>query len=373
VSKIVHHEFPIPTIPPPEAIPKPQINDPSFSTQVSATPTPSSQIEKAPPPNLSTPQGPTPQWNASPPGSQTVVPDSAPSSTPALEDALPQQLLSFYIAIKRQLTTSFSKAPPYTIQRFSELILHPTAHYRTLPSYLRALDRVLSVSSTSLEYPLPAADPIASGYGKSYLAVSHPSSSDDFNGAALTRIPWLRDTDIRAASVQANAERVLSGELRTESTSLIDGPNGAGSLETVTVSRDRDPHALAQTATPDGHQHGGEAVQGGRVTRSSTAQARKDEVIEADTEEEPVHARGPEEIGLEDVGPQATGRASGKFDAEAALGRPGEAEGTGNSVMIGGDGETTQEKSGMEVDGQRVDGDASSKDDPQASVDTGAG
>lgn len=37
--------------------------------------------------------------------------------------------------------------PPFTIQRICELILHPRAHYTSLPKYLRALNRATSVSS----------------------------------------------------------------------------------------------------------------------------------------------------------------------------------------------------------------------------------
>lgn len=37
--------------------------------------------------------------------------------------------------------------PPFTIQRLCELALHPRKHYTSLPKYLRALTRVISVSS----------------------------------------------------------------------------------------------------------------------------------------------------------------------------------------------------------------------------------
>ena len=128
-----------------------------------------------------------------------------------------------------------------------------------------------------------------------------------------------------------NSERPLAGDLRTESTSLIDGPNGAGSLETVTVSVNgmtrtlkRDALSLVPTHFENAHL-GSEAVPSGRTTRSSAASALARQE-EDETEEERVHARGPDEIGIEDMGPQATDRAAGGFDVEAALGRPGEGE-----------------------------------------------
>lgn len=42
--------------------------------------------------------------------------------------------------------------PPFTIQRICELILSPTSHYSSLPKYLRALNRVLNVSSERSAY-----------------------------------------------------------------------------------------------------------------------------------------------------------------------------------------------------------------------------
>ena len=183
------------------------------------------------------------------------------------------------------------------------------------------------MSSTADIYPLSLVAPGSAENGddttNTYLALgSTTPDRDDFNGAALTRIPWLRDTN----SVLTSTERPLTSDLRTESTSLIDGPNGAGSLETVTVSINGMSNAARES---NGSKIGSGITSGaseqpysGRVTRSSTAMARKEE--EAD--EERVHARGPDEIGMEDMGPQPTTRGSGGFDVEAAVGRVGEGE-----------------------------------------------
>ncbi|MCJ1394170.1 hypothetical protein MMC18_007048 [Xylographa bjoerkii] len=265
-----------------------------------------------------------------------MVPDSQPSSISPPPGTLPPQLLSLYSAVQKTLTSKFSTSPPHTIQRLAELVLRPSSHYRTLPSYLRALDRVLSVSSTADAFPLPliaTRNTIENGASEatSYLGAggptAHTRSHDEFNGAALTRIPWLREPN----HMLMNSDRPLAGDLRTESTSLIDGPNGAGSLETVTVSVNgmtrtmkRDPLGLVLIQSENAHP-GSEAVQSGRITRSSTASAlaRKEE---EEADEERIHARGPDEIGVEDMGPQATDRAAGEFDVEAALGRPGEGE-----------------------------------------------
>lgn len=49
------------------------------------------------------------------------------------------------------ILSHFHRAP-FTIQRLTELILTPTLHYRSLPKYLRALNRVLNVSSERNAY-----------------------------------------------------------------------------------------------------------------------------------------------------------------------------------------------------------------------------
>ena len=47
---------------------------------------------------------------------------------------------------------------------------------------------------------------------------------------------------------------------------------------------------------------------------------------EEDGEGPRVHARGPDVIGMEDMGPQAAGSGTGGLDIEGALGRRGEGE-----------------------------------------------
>ena len=261
-----------------------------------------------------------------------MIPDSQPSVSEA-DGTLPPQLLSLYSSVQTALQTSFVHSPPYTVQRLAELIISPTNHYKTLPSYLRALDRVISVSSTANNFPLPSLASNGEGDNYSFLGSVDSSEVDDFNGAALTRIPWLRDT----ASLLSSGERPLTTDLRTESTSLIDGPNGAGSIETVTVSVNglsnttRNP--MQQRLNVSGRTESEVDARMEHGLASADDLQASNVLVEA--EEEEVHARGPEEIGVEDLGPQDAARSPGSnhhllhsaiFDAEAALGRPGEAE-----------------------------------------------
>lgn len=47
----------------------------------------------------------------------------------------------------------FEGQPPFTIQRLSELILRPSEHHHTLPKYISALKRLLSVTATRDAFP----------------------------------------------------------------------------------------------------------------------------------------------------------------------------------------------------------------------------
>lgn len=352
---------------------------------MSASNSQGSQKENAPPQSPkscleSISESPIPARQPSPAQTTSV---SLPPGT------LPPQLLSLLSSIKKNLNTYFSVNPPHTIQRLSELVLHPTKHYRTLPSYLRALDRVISVSTTADVYPHSTIAATFQGSASnggalvngtistSYLAPSAPSlhsSSDDsdgrddsLSGAVLTRIPWLRNTSDSAS------DRV--GDLHTESTSLIDGPNGAGSLETVTVSM----NGIARTGVvPPGNVLLSQPDTGistvGRQTRSSTvaaAVARKEEAEDDGEGEERIHARGPEEIGVEDMGPQSVATEGAiVFDVEGALGRRGEGEkiltadkegdqdGDGDIVLADLDGKVEGEEGAADRSGENVGPDA---------------
>lgn len=270
------------------------------------------------------------------------------ASIAAPDGTLPPQLLSILNSIRTTLTTNFAVAPPHTIQRLAELILRPRTHYRSLASYLRALDRVVSVSSGADLFPLPTVSmPDASSEGGTTLlngASGALGSDESLGGALLTPIPWLRNEQ--------------HGEVRIESTETVEGPNGVGSIETVSVSVRGIPSTTSSAATTVQVQEqtmrdAGAVTQGellrqeqeagvvpvaqshvGRQTRSATARGLAEEggsggasAKAADDEEHP-HARGPEEVGMEDMGPQERTGGKAGFDVEAALGRTVSHKGT---------------------------------------------
>lgn len=268
--------------------------------------------------------------SASPPPPLLFRPISEPNITEP-PSTFPPQLLSLLSSIKTELKAQFASVPPHTIQRLAELILRPTLHYRTLPSYLRALDRIVSVCTPANKFPLSDHRSYATPNGRilnGSLTPDPPATHnayDFFGGAELTPIPWLNNG--AKSPSYPNSEHVTASDLRTESTSLIDGPNGAGSVETVTVNgigrvaheglsrRDEDMGSMPITS---------QAIYGDRVLRSNADRPKgKDEGGE-EAEEEKLTVRGPDEIGITDTGPQSP--RSGGFDIEAAVGRKGEGE-----------------------------------------------
>ncbi|KAL9000167.1 MAG: hypothetical protein Q9169_001069 [Polycauliona sp. 2 TL-2023] len=300
--------IPLSHAPPPpvkDDIVKPEPSNPE-SQKENAIPDPSLPSEAIHPPEPE-PLPPPPNMSMAPPAG-----------------TLPPQLLSLLSSIQANLRSSFSEAPPHTAQRLAELITQPRSHYRTLASYLHALDRVVSVSSPATIFPLPntTATPHGSYLNGTITPVGTNDSDPDetLGGAALTPIPWLRETQH-----PNSGERMVGSDLRTESTSVIDGPNGVGSVETVTVAVNghsrQSPAAVTQGELIRQEQEAGVVpVPMARSTAPLDVGMRKE-----DTDEEEVipHARGPEVIGMEDMGPQAL---SSGFDVEAALGRKGEGE-----------------------------------------------
>ncbi|KAF6226505.1 hypothetical protein HO133_009371 [Letharia lupina] len=283
----------------------------------------------------------------------TIKTESSPTTDNAAlppANTLPPPLLSLLSTIQSTLRSGFPTAPPHTAQRLAELLLYPTNHYKTLPSYLRALDRIVSVASPASVFPLATLTPAATTNGRLLNGTSSPSpgsaDKDFIGGAELTEIPWIRLT-----GSPTPIHNGPTSDLRTESTSVIDGPNGAGSVETVTVNvngvhsaHPRDDsnisHGITQGELLRQEQEAGivpvpAPTPNGRVTRSSAAaSAAATRAVGGDVENildseeiEPVHARGPDVIGMEDMGPQTprSGLAGG-IDLEGALGRRGEGE-----------------------------------------------
>lgn len=260
------------------------------------------------------------------------------------------------------LTTLFSKYPPHTIQRLAELILLPRQHYKTLSSYLHAVDRVVHVSSGANTFPLPPAipdpssatvlsngnaDPFAVSWGNAATAVQSALGSDEsLGGALLTPIPWLTNKSANGGSQHSGGSHSpMEREVKTESTEMIEGPNGPGGVETVSVSVNgvSSTTVVPTMASESSDMTAALRAEGGVTQGELLRQEQRAGVVPAaqlsgnrgdpdglGEEDEIPHARGPEEIGLEDTGlqlPTSSTDVAGPsveahgIDVEAAIGR----------------------------------------------------
>ncbi|KAK3201693.1 hypothetical protein GRF29_164g343225 [Pseudopithomyces chartarum] len=297
--------------------------------------------------------------NAAP---RTPARPPVPGFTPSESPSLPQDILTFYSSIRTALASNFPNGAPHTIQRLSELILDPHRRYKYLPAYLRALDRVVSVSSPNTIFPLPQAVlPTATGLlnGATPTSTSQATlgSDESLGGALLTPIPWLQNRG--------------QSELISESTEMVDGPNGAGRIETVTVNmlnggnQNTSPtsSSAAVTQIASSHPDGETLPSTGPVTQgeilrqeqeagvvlnnphtltgslhriddsNTTGNAPSASVVDTvEADDEQPHARGPEVIGMEDTGPQG----GGALDIEGAVGRPSLGRGSRSPQPEGG-------------------------------------
>ncbi|GAB1200820.1 hypothetical protein APSETT444_010200 [Aspergillus pseudonomiae] len=213
------------------------------------------------------------------------IPDSQPqsSASPNLPSAL-QLLLD---STKSTLRSLFSTKPPHTIQRLAELIVRPNKHYKTLPAYLRAVDRVVSVTSSADIFPLKThasgdqSNGILNGAESGPMFSDHALGSDEsLGGALLTPIPWLSNI----ASPDAEGE-------------------GGASLS--------EDHDAMSEATPQQHSFQQEADGAAEpVLSHPTTSVIENEAMEdtgpqqTDPSEDIPHARGPRILGVEDMGLQ---------------------------------------------------------------------
>ncbi|KKY39238.1 hypothetical protein UCDDA912_g00796 [Diaporthe ampelina] len=455
LDKIAKNDFPIPRIPESASPVAPSPQEPRF-----LAPLPSSDALEPPPssaPNEATSSAdssqetnkenaaPTPPTSAPAP---TATPAPPAAATPPEPGTLPPQIVAMIAEINGVLNESFHTYPPHTIQRLAELVLRPRQHYKSLPSYLHAVDRVVHVTSGNNTYPLPPAIPDMSSMSlggpngvmdqgqpqengpdssMAWVSTSNGNaigSDEALGGALLTPIPWLqrrssvnRDGDggsesgesstlgsdggpspLAANQAPAASQRSSSQqssrqfETRTESTETIDGPNGVGSIETVSISVNGIPpmgsaaqqrvitqgelirqeqragvvpvsqlqrsgpivvtsssETSTTTSTDDGSEAAdaanndtamGDGESDGQPPKDTSSEKPDEEMPD---EEEAPHARGPDIIGAADMGPQAPTSSSFSLssggnmevrgiDVEAAVGRKHEAPATATAA-----------------------------------------
>ncbi|KAE8161479.1 hypothetical protein BDV40DRAFT_289236 [Aspergillus tamarii] len=279
---IVYNVFPMPQVPPestaPISQPQPTSNlSASFLQEPNSIPTSSNKENTTPADSQSSAQ-PT-----EPPGER--IPDSQPQSS--ADPNLPTPLQLLLDSAKSTLRSLFTIKPPHTIQRLAELIVRPNKHYKTLPAYLRAVDRVVSVTSSADIFPLKMhasgdqSNGILNGADSGPMFSEHALGSDEsLGGALLTPIPWLSNV----ASPDAEGE-------------------GGASLS--------EEHDAMSEAAPQQHslQQETDGAAEPILTHSATSVIENEAMEDTgpqqtDPSEDIPHARGPRILGVEDMGLQ---------------------------------------------------------------------
>lgn len=322
----MYHDFPIPSIPAPpllESIPQFPASDPT--TPPRKHPAPGSPLSQSVDKENSPPS--SPPTAARPFGSLSTSP-VAPQLLQPPEGTLPPALLASLTFIKCTLVSAFAKDAPYTIQRFSELILRPKQHYRFLHSYLNALERVISVVSGASFFPLPAVGGSSSAFVTMNGNGAQTLGSDEgLGGALLTPIPWLRNDSeddngrspkrIRLSVSSADeADTEVGGSVRSvEEVLRQEGGVTQGELLRQAQENSNPPAPVASA------QSNYQVAEVAGWTEDE-GQTKRSERVEAEHEEQ-THA-GPGAIGLEDTGVQEHELGSGQvLNMEAAVGRAG--------------------------------------------------
>ena len=341
--KIVYNDFPVP-----RPYTRTQLSSPTTQARGSVSENVQPLVSTGPQTPSSKPPVPLFESSAT---SISRVADSAPASQneevgSQQSEELPEPLILLLNGILTTLRASFMDRPPHTVQRLAELILSPTNHYKTLPAWLRALDRVINVSSTADTFPLPDQAPLVNAVngdtGSILLGATTTSDSNTFRnaydsndlgsdeslgGALLTPIPWLRngtqDTE-ESGDTQPNTASTENDDLNVNG---LDSATEAAATAAAAVVNNTSPDPLVPER-PEGAVTQGElmrleqeagvipvAAQTITTTRIPGEADQSEEMHEESADTIP-HARGPDLVGAVDMG-KVEGR-----NVEVSLGSP---------------------------------------------------
>lgn len=259
------------------------------------------------------------------------VPDSLPASQDPAADTLielPILLLQILKGITQTLRSAFSERPPHTIQRLAELVLYPKKHYKTLPAWLRAVDRVVNVSSSAEIFPLSDTPPIVNGvngdggggilWNNSDTRNGYDNNSlgsdESLGGALLTPIPWLRN------GLSGGEDTALLNNGHITNANDLGDPIHISDIEDSAdhLIPERADGAVTQGELMRMEQQAGvvplaQASQEGGLARNITSEGDGLYMDEGDLVP---HARGPDVVGSVDMG-----RVDGQ-DIEIHIGSP---------------------------------------------------
>jgi hypothetical protein len=200
----------------------------------------------------------------------------------------------------------------------AELVLSPTKYYKTLPAWLRAVDRVVSVSSTADIFPLPHAQPLPGTVIDSTL--TNGLTNGVGSGTAGGGILWTNSNNRNGYDTGLGSDESLGGALLTPIPWLKNGVNNSSSTDMSSPRSDPLGDPIEADGNPmvpereDGAVTQGELIrqeqEAGIVPVSQMMGSRSShmggeaEDGELDDSEVMPHARGPDIVGAADIGLQ---------------------------------------------------------------------
>ncbi|KAK9235537.1 protein phosphatase 4 core regulatory subunit R2 [Lipomyces kononenkoae] len=176
---------------------------------------------------------------------------------------------SFLQSLLDTFNTSFSTAPPFTIQRLAELIERPNQHYGThaRDKYLRAIQRVVTVESSVGDFGMAAFGTSNSSTFSGTVGALSGNVLNENTGVVLSPIAWLIDTgtpppdspheaqeaDVKEEMEVHNIENQLINEERPDDEKIENGINGVdgGKKDEIANGDDHDRKS-SESGTSDG-------------------------------------------------------------------------------------------------------------------------
>ncbi|RMZ79028.1 hypothetical protein DV737_g3605, partial [Chaetothyriales sp. CBS 132003] len=304
-----------------------------------------------------------------PPSQDANAGTAASQASPA--DALPAALAQLLQSITTTLRASFSHRPPHTIQRLAELVLEPRKHYKTLPAWLRAVDRVVNVSSSADIFPLSDGPRLINGVingdigggilwknddtrngSHNAFAGGELGSDESLGGALLTPIPWLRHD--RGSSIEGDAESEPDTDVPGHGDNAhdldleLDSDSSSGADNDHLVHGVRQDHLVPDRPYDDVPQADFIRMEQGAGTVLVPPQSDG-----GPDEEEPLpHARGPQVVGTVDMG-----KVDGKEVEMMIANEIDENDATAHSQDVLARGAEKERRAGSGADGFDVDND----------------
>ncbi|OZJ01740.1 hypothetical protein BZG36_05185, partial [Bifiguratus adelaidae] len=151
-----------------------------------------------------------------------------------------------------ELVDQFTR-PPFTIQRLCELTVNPTLYHRTLPKYLRALEKILLVTSSSEDFTeTKQDDALSNGHLPDALdngVVMQPINEMSSEGLTNSLITSTMDINTAPAlqliTFNHSGEHLSLHTSEDKTDESVHGPTAADAMDLASADTQHEPEAGA--------------------------------------------------------------------------------------------------------------------------------